>query len=135
MPETTNNDAPGADRPTAHGPGGARKGRRARPSRGRTEAEQVARRAVGHGAGHVAVNAARQAASPAADAEGGTGEKPDEDRIRRRAHELWEHEGRPVGRHEEHWARARREVEAEDGGGPAPEPAAPDASPTDIAPA
>ena len=31
--------------------------------------------------------------------------------------------------------RGARQMEAEDGGGPSPEPAAPDASPTDIAPA
>jgi Protein of unknown function (DUF2934) len=55
-----------------------------------------------------------------------------EDRIRRRAHEIWEREGRPEGRREEHWAQARREIEAE--GGSQPEPAAPDASPTDTAP-
>ena len=59
---------------------------------------------------------------------------PDEDRIQRRAHEIWEREGRPDGRHEEHWAQARRQIEAEHGGGPAPEPAAPDTPPTDIAP-
>ena len=41
---------------------------------------------------------------------------PDEDRIQRRAHEIWEREGRPEGRHEEHWAQARREIEAEEGG-------------------
>ncbi len=34
---------------------------------------------------------------------------------------------------EEHWARARREVEAEEGGSP-PGPAGSDASPTDNAP-
>ena len=60
---------------------------------------------------------------------------PDEERIRRRAHEIWEREGRPEGRHEEHWAWARREVEAEDGDRPSPEPTAPDASPSDIPPA
>ena len=37
----------------------------------------------------------------------------DEDCIRRRAHEIWEREGRPEGRHAEHWARARREIEGE----------------------
>ena len=58
---------------------------------------------------------------------------PDEERIRRRAHEIWEREGRPEGRHEEHWARARREVEAEEGGSP-PGAAGSDASPTDTAP-
>lgn len=33
-----------------------------------------------------------------------------ETRIRERAHALWEQEGRPEGRHEEHWRRASREV-------------------------
>jgi hypothetical protein len=34
------------------------------------------------------------------------------ERIRRRAYELWEQEGRPEGRAEEHWSRAEREVQA-----------------------
>ncbi|WP_280842803.1 DUF2934 domain-containing protein [Pararoseomonas baculiformis] len=43
---------------------------------------------------------------------------PDEERIRRRAHEIWEREGRPEGRQEEHWAQACREIAAEgDGSG------------------
>ncbi len=58
---------------------------------------------------------------------------PDEERIRRRAHEIWEREGRPAGRQEEHCARARREVEAEEDGSP-PRAAGSDASPTDTAP-
>jgi len=58
---------------------------------------------------------------------------PDEERIRRRAHEIWEREGRPEGRREEHWARARREAEAEEGGSP-PGAAKSDGSPTDTAP-
>jgi hypothetical protein len=33
-----------------------------------------------------------------------------EDGIRRRAHDVWEEEGRPEGRDREHWARAGREV-------------------------
>lgn len=37
-----------------------------------------------------------------------------EDRIRRRAHEIWEAEGRPEGRHEAHWEQARAEIEASD---------------------
>lgn len=40
----------------------------------------------------------------------------DEERIRRRAHEIWEREGRPEGRHEDHWAQACREIAAEEGG-------------------
>lgn len=39
-----------------------------------------------------------------------------EEQIRQRAYELWEAEGRPEGRHYEHWERAAREIEAEEGG-------------------
>lgn len=35
-----------------------------------------------------------------------------EDRIRERAHRIWEEEGRPDGRHREHWERACRENES-----------------------
>lgn len=35
-----------------------------------------------------------------------------EERIRARAHAIWEEEGRPDGRADEHWAMATREVEA-----------------------
>jgi hypothetical protein len=35
--------------------------------------------------------------------------RPDERRIRKRAHEIWEENGRPVGRDEEFWFRAERE--------------------------
>ena len=34
-----------------------------------------------------------------------------EDRIRKRAHALWEQNGRPEGRHEEHWQQASQEAE------------------------
>ncbi|MCB1352791.1 MAG: DUF2934 domain-containing protein [Rhodobacteraceae bacterium] len=33
-----------------------------------------------------------------------------EEQIRARAHSIWEEEGRPEGRSEEHWHRARQEV-------------------------
>lgn len=36
-----------------------------------------------------------------------------EERIRRRAHEIWEREGRPHGREQEHWDQAVQEIEAE----------------------
>ena len=39
----------------------------------------------------------------------------DDTRIRDRAYELWESEGRPDGRHDEHWHRARRELDGEGG--------------------
>jgi hypothetical protein len=37
----------------------------------------------------------------------------DQDRIRRRAHDIWEREGRSEGRSAEHWTQACREIEAE----------------------
>jgi hypothetical protein len=33
-----------------------------------------------------------------------------ERRIRERAHEIWEQEGRPEGRQEEHWRQASQEI-------------------------
>lgn len=38
----------------------------------------------------------------------------DEHRIRHRAYEIWEREGRPEGRRAEHWERACRELREED---------------------
>ena len=35
-------------------------------------------------------------------------------RIEQRAYSFWEAEGQPHGRHEEHWRRAARQVEAEE---------------------
>ena len=40
-----------------------------------------------------------------------------ETRIRERAHEIWEREGRPEGAQEEHWRRACEEIDAEDQSG------------------
>lgn len=45
----------------------------------------------------------------------------DDTRIRDRAYDLWERDGRPEGRHDDHWHQARRELEG-DGGIPAPGP-------------
>lgn len=39
---------------------------------------------------------------------------PDEDRIRRKAHELWEAEGHPHGRDQDHWDQAREIIAIED---------------------
>jgi hypothetical protein len=39
----------------------------------------------------------------------------DEERVRRRAHEIWEREGRPEGRHDQHWQQAKDELAVEDG--------------------
>ncbi|PNR00442.1 hypothetical protein C1S70_03320 (plasmid) [Azospirillum argentinense] len=38
----------------------------------------------------------------------------DEHRIRHRAYEIWEQDGRPEGRRAEHWERACRELQEED---------------------
>jgi hypothetical protein len=37
-----------------------------------------------------------------------------EERIRTRAHEIWERQGKPDGRNDDHWEQARREIEMED---------------------
>lgn len=39
----------------------------------------------------------------------------DEDRIRNKAHEIWESEGHPHGRDEDHWAQAREIIAIQDG--------------------
>lgn len=39
-----------------------------------------------------------------------------EQRVRARAHEMWEQEGRPEGSHERHWTEAERQVAAESTG-------------------
>jgi hypothetical protein len=38
-----------------------------------------------------------------------------EDQIRQRAYEIWDREGRPDGKQEEHWTRACQEIAAETG--------------------
>jgi hypothetical protein len=39
------------------------------------------------------------------------------ERIRERAHRLWEEQGQPEGRDAEHWEQATREIDAEDAEG------------------
>ena len=39
-----------------------------------------------------------------------------QERIRQRAQAIWEREGRPEGRHEDHWREAEKEIAAEDSG-------------------
>lgn len=54
-----------------------------------------------------------------------------EQRVRERAHQIWEEEGRPHGRHDAHWQLAREQVAGvqalEEMGGPLPEAAEPPA--------
>ena len=40
-----------------------------------------------------------------------------DDAIRERAYRIWLDEGRPHGRHDDHWLRAKSELESESGGG------------------
>jgi hypothetical protein len=35
-----------------------------------------------------------------------------QDRIRRRAHEIWEQAGRPEGAHQEHWEKATADIDS-----------------------
>lgn len=51
------------------------------------------------------------------------GEPTVEDRIRKRAYELWESDGSPEGRADDYWARAEAQIQAEGEAGDA-EPAA-----------
>ena len=57
-----------------------------------------------------------------------------DEQIRRRAHQLWEREGRQHGQHEKHWHQASREVDEEvtgDGSGLEPVSSNADARLTD----
>jgi hypothetical protein len=64
--------------------------------------------------------------------------EPLEERIRERAYQIWEREGKPHGRDAEHWQQAASEIDAEVAAGVdagvgearAEEPARPAASPT-----
>lgn len=40
-----------------------------------------------------------------------------EDRIRARAHAIWQEEGEPHSRDHDHWSRASREIDEQDSGG------------------
>jgi hypothetical protein len=43
---------------------------------------------------------------------------PDQELVARRAREIWEAEGRPEGRHAEHWRQAEQEFTPAEGGPP-----------------
>lgn len=55
-----------------------------------------------------------------------------EQRIRERAHALWEKEGRPQGRDQDHWRQARREMEEGAPSEPQVAPAGRDPSDADV---
>ncbi|QKC78097.1 DUF2934 domain-containing protein [Mesorhizobium erdmanii] len=42
-----------------------------------------------------------------------------QERIRNRAHQIWQEEGQPAGHHERHWHQAAADIEREDAGKPA----------------
>jgi hypothetical protein len=48
--------------------------------------------------------------------------QPRDKEIERRAYEIWERDGRPAGREEEHWRQAERELAGEGGGDEPPLP-------------
>ena len=50
-----------------------------------------------------------------------------EQRIRQRAHRIWEQSGSPDGQEAQHWQQAEREIDAEDA--PASQPATPGQAP------
>ena len=52
-----------------------------------------------------------------------------EQRVRERAYHLWESEGRPSGRHAEHWCVSEQAMLAEIVAAPASKPAKPKAAP------
>ncbi|CAB3725243.1 DUF2934 domain-containing protein [Paraburkholderia rhynchosiae] len=56
------------------------------------------------------------------------GEPTVEDRIRKRAYELWESDGSPEGRADDYWTRAQAQIEAEGEAGDAEPPAPVDQS-------
>ncbi|TPK66732.1 DUF2934 domain-containing protein [Mesorhizobium sp. B2-4-19] len=41
-----------------------------------------------------------------------------QDRIRNRAHQIWQEEGQPAGLHERHWHQAAADIDREDAGKP-----------------
>ena len=49
-------------------------------------------------------------------------------RVRERAHQIWQNEGRPEGREQEHWNRAEQELAGEDTRGAAPDAAGQEAA-------
>jgi len=59
-----------------------------------------------------------------------------EDRIRQRAYEIWEQEGRPHGEDMKHWLQAFQEIaaSADAGGQPAKKPRSKKAVPADLSP-
>ncbi|MET3756151.1 DUF2934 domain-containing protein [Rhizobium binae] len=55
---------------------------------------------------------ARKAMREATEQDIGSQAAAREDEIRKRAHSLWEKEGRPEGKHRDHWIRAEHELDA-----------------------
>ena len=41
-----------------------------------------------------------------------------QERIRNRAHQIWQEEGQPAGHHERHWHQAAADIDREDAGKP-----------------
>ncbi|MBZ9674953.1 DUF2934 domain-containing protein [Mesorhizobium sp. ES1-1] len=41
-----------------------------------------------------------------------------QERIRKRAHQIWEEEGQPAGHHERHWRQAAQDIDRDSAGKP-----------------
>jgi hypothetical protein len=113
----------------------ARKGRRMSGNRNEGEGNKTAvrkyneaqRRFVGGGKVEKAARDAEQALEGPeqeelreAEAIGKSQAAPDPEnedhKVRARAYDIWEREGRPDGRHDDHWRQAQRELAAEEAG-------------------
>ncbi|AZO55451.1 DUF2934 domain-containing protein [Mesorhizobium sp. M00.F.Ca.ET.151.01.1.1] len=46
-----------------------------------------------------------------------------QERIRNRAHQIWQEEGQPAGHHERHWQQAAADIDREDAGSADKKPA------------
>ncbi|TSE05078.1 DUF2934 domain-containing protein [Mesorhizobium intechi] len=57
-----------------------------------------------------------------------------QERIRNRAHQIWQEEGQPAGHHERHWHQAAADIDREDAGKPPAAKKAPAASKAKAAP-
>jgi hypothetical protein len=64
-----------------------------------------------HGSGYSQASDAKHPVFPDQGAEALLSGRTDE--VRRRAHQLWEEEGKPEGLHEHHWLQAERELGGE----------------------
>jgi hypothetical protein len=86
---------------------------KAAPTKPAARAEAMAGQAADRPAPTTATKTTAAKAAPPIAARQPAGRRPSDDlerRIQQRAYELWENEGRPQGREQDHWQQAEREV-------------------------